>query len=60
MENDAFFLNAKMVRDSELLRREFAIDEAVESGLGIYLLKFLPRYVKTYVRRAKRYILRKV
>lgn len=60
MENDAFFLNAKMVRDSELLRREFAIDEAVESGLGIYLLKFLPRYGRTYVRRAKRYILRKV
>lgn len=41
MENDAYFLKAKMVRDGDILRREFAIDETVEYGLGIYL-KFLP------------------
>lgn len=59
MENDAFFLNAKMVRDGDLLRREFAIDEIVQSGLGIYLFKFLPRYGRTFVRRTKNYLLRK-
>lgn len=59
VENDAYFLKAKMVFDSDLLRREFAIDETVQSGLGIYLLKFLPRYVKTFVRRSKNYLKKK-
>lgn len=59
MENDAYFLKAKMVHDGDLLRREFAIDETVKSGLGIYLFKFMPRYGRTFVRRAKNYLSRK-
>ena len=59
VENDAYFLSAKMVRDGDLLRREFAIDETVESGIGLYLFKFLPRYGRTFVRRVKNYLLRK-
>lgn len=58
--NDAnFILHTKMVRDENRLRRDFAIDETVEYGLGIYLFKFLPRYGRTFVRRAKKYLLRK-
>lgn len=59
MINDAYFLNAKMVRDGDLLRREFAIDETVQSGLSIYLFKFLPRYGRTFIKRTKNYLLRK-
>lgn len=59
MLNDAYFLNAKMVRDGDLLRHEFALDETVQSGLGIYLFKFLPRYGSTFVRRAKNFLSRK-
>ena len=58
--NDAYFLKAKMVRDEDLLRREFAIDETVKSGLGIYLFKFLPRYGRTFVRRTKNYLKRRM
>lgn len=57
--NDAKFLRSKMVRDEDLLRREFAIDETVQSGLGIYLFKFMPRYGRTFVRRAKEYFAKK-
>lgn len=53
MVNDAYFLKAKMVRESDLLQKEFAIDETVKYGAGIYLFKFLPRYGKTFVRRVK-------
>ncbi len=53
MVNDAYFLKAKMVKDGNLLSREFGIEEIVESSLGIYAFKFLPRYAKTFVRRAK-------
>jgi len=49
--NDAYFLRAKMMNNRELLHRDFAIDETVRSGLGLYLFRFLPRYVKTFVRR---------
>lgn len=51
MGNDAYFLRAKMMSYRELLRRDFAIDETVQFGVGIYLFRFLPRYVKTFVRR---------
>ena len=52
--NDAnFILHTKMVRDENRLRQEFAIDETVRYGVSIYLCKFLPRYLKTFVRRAK-------
>ena len=51
MGNDAYFLKAKMVRDAEILQREFAIDETIKAGIGLYLFRFLPRYLKTFVRR---------
>jgi len=58
--NDAnFILHTKMVKDEVRLRQEFAIDETVRYGMGIYLCKFLPRYIKTFGRRAKRFIDRK-
>lgn len=58
--NDAnFILHTKMVRDENRLRQEFAIDETVRYGLGVYLCKFLPRYIKTFGRRAIRFIARK-
>jgi hypothetical protein len=54
MINDAnFFIGTKMVRDSELLKREFAIDETVRTGIVIYVFRFLPRYCRTFVKRAK-------
>lgn len=56
MVNDAYFLNAKMARDSDLLRKEFGIDENVQSGLKIYMFKFLPSYGKTFVRRVKHHL----
>lgn len=51
MGNDAYFLKAKMISDKEMVRRDFAIDETVHSGTGLYLFRFLPRYCKTFVRR---------
>lgn len=52
MGNDAYFLlGARMVRDGERTRREFAVDEPVRYGIGLYLFRFIPRYIKTYIRR---------
>jgi hypothetical protein len=51
MGNDAYFLRAKMMSDQELLCRFFAIEETVQSGIGIYLFRFIPRYIKTFIRR---------
>jgi glycosyltransferase involved in cell wall biosynthesis len=53
MVNDAYFLNAKMVKDGDVLSRDFGVEEKVRAGLGIYVFRFLPRYAKTFVRRAK-------
>lgn len=54
MINDAnFFIGVKMVRDSDLLRREFAIDKMLRTEIGIYVFRFLPRYCRTFVKRAK-------
>ena len=57
--NDAYFLNAKMVNDKDLLRRDFVIDETIKYGLGVYLFKFLPRYGRTFIRRVRNYIHKK-
>lgn len=57
--NDAKFLNSRMVRNKDLLRNEFAIDETVKSGLGLYVFDFLPRYGRSLVRRAKDFLKRK-
>lgn len=51
MGNDAYFLKAKMVRDANILQREFAVDETIKYGIGFYIFHFLPRYLKTFVRR---------
>lgn len=52
MGNDAYFLlGARMVSDGERLRGRFSIDESVRSGLGLYLFRFIPRYIKVFVRR---------
>lgn len=52
MGNDAYFLiGAKMMHDPDVLRSEFALNESVRSGLGVYLFRFLPRYLRTFIRR---------
>ena len=51
MLNDAYFLGATMVKDDNTLRNDFAVDEIVKHGMGIYLCRFLPRYIKTFRRR---------
>lgn len=57
MGNDAYFLfTAKMIDDSDLLRRDFGLNESVRYSYVLYLLKFLPRYVKTFIRRVKYFI----
>ena len=54
MINDAnFLIGTKVVRDKERLRREFALDVNIDTGLSVYAFKFLPRYMKTLVKRAK-------
>lgn len=51
MGNDAYFLKVSMVSDENMLKREFGQDVTVEYGVGLYLFRFLPRYVKTFFRR---------
>lgn len=53
MINDAYFLKAKMVKNGDILKHEFGIDAVAKSGLWLYTFKFLPRYAKTFVRRAR-------
>ncbi len=53
MVNDAYFVDAKMVRDVDKLRNEFAIDEDVRYGAWLYLFRYMPRYVKTFFVRVK-------
>lgn len=54
MGNDAYFLlDAKMIRDENLLFREFCLKEKVELGNSLYLFHFLPRYLKTLIRRVR-------
>ena len=53
MGNDAYFLNAKMIKDNDLLEKDFGLQEKVNFGLGLYLRSFLPRYARTFARRLK-------
>lgn len=53
--NDAKFLTFKMVQDENVLKRDFAIDDEVRCGLGVYMRKFVSRYIKTFVWRTKCY-----
>lgn len=52
MGNDAYFLGAKMVKDDDTLKRDYNVNEELHHSIGVYLFKFLPRYCKTFVRRA--------
>lgn len=56
MVNDTYFLNAKMVRDRDVLIRNFGMDETVRYGAVIYLRRFLPRYVRTFIRRCRYFV----
>ena len=57
MINDAnFLLKTRMVRDEARMIDEFAVDEKVMSGVRAYLFGFMPRYIKTFVRRAKGFL----
>ena len=57
MGNDAYFLlGTKIMKDADILRRDFGIDAVVKSGIGLYVLRFLPRYVKTFARRVKYFL----
>ena len=60
MMNDAKFLTVYMVKDEDLLRNNFAVDDDVRYGIGIYVCRFLPRYIKTFVWRTKYYIRLKI
>jgi len=51
MGNDAYFLDAKMVKNENVLGGDFGLRERVNHGIGLYLLRFLPRYFKTLIRR---------
>lgn len=52
MGNDAYFLlGTRMINDTGVLRREFAIDEDTHSSVSLYMFRFIPRYIKTFVRR---------
>ena len=53
MINDASFLHVTMEKDSEMLQREFAVNERLHQGIRLYLFSFLPRYAKKLARRAK-------
>jgi len=54
MANDAYFIRGvRMMKDPQLLRRDFGLDVTVSSGPGLLLLRFLPRYARTFMVRVK-------
>ncbi len=57
MGNDAYFLNAKMVREANGLGFMFQ-DLSFKYGIGNYLFRYLPRYCKTFIRRCGYFIFR--
>lgn len=56
MGNDAYFINAMMVKDDSILAKDFGLKEEVKYGIGLYVFRFLPRYISTFVRRCKYYL----
>lgn len=51
MGNDAYFLNAKLVK-ADAVASGFRLQVSdFKSGVGVYLFRYLPRYFKTFVRR---------
>lgn len=58
MINDAnFLIGSKRVKDADILRSQFSVAEEVKTGWDLFVCKFLPRYMKTFVRRAKHRLL---
>ena len=54
MINDAnFLIGTKVIKDKKVLREIFSVNEDVDAGMGIYCFKFLPRYMRTFMKRAK-------
>lgn len=51
MQNDAYFHKAKMMKDERLLETSFRIPAKVKYGIGLYLFRFIPRYLRTFIRR---------
>jgi Protein of unknown function (DUF3118). len=57
MGNDAYFLlGAKMMRDEQILRRDFNIDETTCHGLALYAFRFIPRFFVVFFRRIKYFL----
>ena len=50
MGNDAYFLDAKMVKEAKGFGFMFQ-DSSFNYSFGVYLFRYLPRYTKTFVRR---------
>ena len=63
MGNDAYFLNAKMINESDnqnenILAKDFGLQVEVKNGVGLYLFRYLPRYFKTFICRCGFFIFR--
>lgn len=55
MGNDAYFLGAKMVKEAKGFG--FMLQaSSFNYGAGLYLFRFLPRYIKTFFRRCKYFV----
>ena len=63
MGNDAYFLNAKLINENDnqnenILAKDFGLQVEVNSGIGLYLFRYLPRYCKTFICRCGYFIFR--
>lgn len=63
MGNDAYFFNAKLIDENDnqnenILAKDFGLQVEVNSGIGLYLFRYLPRYCKTFIRRCGYFIFR--
>lgn len=45
-----------MITEEKVLKEMFSINQVSESGLLLYVFKFIPRYIKTFFRRAKGFV----
>ena len=56
MGNDAYFLfGSKTVKDRDYLRNNYSIDQTLNTSRSIYLFRFIPRFLRVFVRRIKYY-----
>lgn len=58
MGNDAYFLNAKMVKGDAMASGFTFQTSGFKYGLDVYLFRYLPRYCKTFIRRCGYFIFR--